>query len=268
MPTTHLTDPAKFISSPTNALVQEIVRLGESAKLRRTQQQTAIDGPHLVAAFAARQGIAHTLVASESGLQNDEVAQLFERCKARRRVVFSDRIFERVSPVESPVGILAVIDIPPDASTAAPAADSVFLDGIQDAGNVGSILRSAAAAGMKRISASTGTADFWSPRVLRAGMGAHFDLALASNQRLADEVKAAPGQVIVATGHAGINLYDADLRAPGIWIFGAEGAGVSSEALAAATMTVSIPMVTGSESLNVAAAAAICLFEQARQRRP
>ncbi|MSQ21314.1 MAG: RNA methyltransferase [Betaproteobacteria bacterium] len=262
-----MTKPAKFISSPTNPLVQEIARLAESAKLRRTLQQTLIDGPHLVAAFAARHGTAHTLAASESGLQNEEAAQLFERCKARRRVVFSDRLFERVAPVASPVGLLAIIDIPPAPPPAPLLSDAVFLDGIQDAGNVGSILRTAAAAGMQRIAASTGTADFWSPRVLRAGMGAHFDLALISNQLVTDAVKNAGGQVIVATGHARLSIYDADLRAPGLWIFGGEGAGVSATAQAAATLAVSIPMASGSESLNVAAAAAICLFEQARQRR-
>jgi RNA methyltransferase, TrmH family len=262
-----LTNPAKFISSPTNPLVQETTRIGESAKVRRTLRQTLIDGPHLVAAFMAQKGTARTLVASESGLQNDEVAQLFERCPARRRVVFSDRIFARVSPVASPVGLLAVIDIPDDPMPAASSDDAVFLDGIQDAGNVGSILRTAAAAGIRRIGASTGTADLWSPRVLRAGMGAHFGLALSSDLSVTDIATNAGCQVIVADGHAKTSIFDVDLRGPGIWIFGGEGEGASPDTLAAATLEVSIPMALGTESLNVAAAAAICLFEQARQRR-
>jgi RNA methyltransferase, TrmH family len=262
-----LTDPAKFISSPANALVQEITRIGESAKVRRTQRQTLIDGPHLVATFAAHENSAHTLVASESGLQSQEVAELFERCPARRRVVFSDRLFARVSPVASPVGLLAIIDIPGESAAIGFTRDAIFLDGIQDAGNVGSILRTAAAAGIQRVVASTGTADLWSPRVLRAGMGAHFGLDLSVNRRVADAVGTTGRQVIVANADATASIYETDLRAACLWIFGSEGEGVSPEAQAMATQTVSIPMSAGTESLNVAAAAAICLFEQARQRR-
>ncbi len=119
----------------TNALVQEIARIGSSAKERRIHQRTLIDGPHLVQMFSARGGSADVLVASESGMRNPEVASLFEQCRADRRVIFSDRVFERVSPVESPVGLLAIIAIPAPASPKEPWTDGVLLDAIQDAGS-------------------------------------------------------------------------------------------------------------------------------------
>lgn len=243
------------------------MRIGASAKERRIHARTLIDGPHLVRAYAAQVGSVKTLIASESGLRNDEVAGLFERCHADRRVVFSDRVFERVSPVAHPVGLLALIAIPVDNPDPAPWPDGVLIDAIQDAGNVGSILRSAAAAGIARVATGEGSADVWSPKVLRAGMGAHFNLTLHAGQALTAIARMATGNVIVASGDAGASIYDLDLRSPSIWIFGAEGQGVSSELRAIAAVEARIPMAPGAESLNVAAAAAICLFEQARQRR-
>lgn len=251
----------------TNPLVQEIRRLASSAKERRIHQRTLIDGPHLVQVFSARRGCADVLVASESGMRNPEVASLFEQCRADRRCIFSDRVFERVSPVESPVGLLAIIRIPPSAAPKEPWTDGVLLDAIQDAGNVGSILRITAAAGIQRVATAAGSADVWSPKVLRAGMGAHFSLSLHSHDALTEIATVAAGAVIVGSSNASHSLYDADLRGPVVWVFGAEGQGVSAAMRALATMEVRIPMAPGSESLNVAAAAAICLFEQARQRR-
>ncbi len=262
-----MTRAARHISSVTNALVQEIARIGSSAKERRIHQRTLIDGPHLVQMFSARGGCADVLVASESGMRNPEVASLFEQCPADRRVICSDRVFERVSPVESPVGLLAIIAIPAPASPKEPWTDGVLLDAIQDAGNVGAILRITAAAGIRRVAIAKGSADAWSPKVLRAGMGAHFGLSIHSHDDLSEIATMVAGAVIVGSSDATRSLYDVDLRGPVVWTFGAEGQGVSAAMRALATMEVRIPMAPGSESLNVAAAAAICLFEQARQRR-
>ncbi len=207
------------------------------------------------------------LVASESGMRNSEVASLFEQCRADRRCIFSDRVFERVSPVESPVGLLAIIAIPTPASPKKAWTDGVLLDAIQDAGNVGSILRITAAAGIPCVATARGSADLWSPKVLRAAMGAHFSLDLHPHDELTEIATVAAGTVIVGSGDANQSLYDVDLRGPVVWTFGAEGQGVSAAMRALATMEVRIPMAPGSESLNVAASAAICLFEQVRQRR-
>ena len=262
-----MTRAPKFISSATNALVQELTRLGSSPKERRTCGLTLIDGPHLVRAYATQGMSARTLIASESGLGNEEVASLFEQCRADRRAVLSDRLFERVSPVATPTGLLAVIGIPPMAPDSLSWSDGVLLDAIQDAGNVGSILRSTAAAGIARVATAPGTADVWSPKVLRAGMGAHFSLSLNTGLALTEIARHVTGHIIVASGDGARSIFDVDLRAPSVWVFGAEGRGVSPELRGLANVTVHIPMARGIESLNVGAAAAICLFEQARQRR-
>ncbi len=243
------------------------MRLGTSSKERRACGLTLLDGPHLVRAYAVQGGSAKTLIASESGLSNVEVASLFGQCRADKRAIFSDRIFKRVSPVASPTGLLAVIAIPTLPPGPSRWSDAVVLDAIQDAGNVGSILRSAAAAGIERVATAPGCADVWSPRVLRAGVGTHFRLLIHSGLMFSEIAEKVAGNIVVASGDGSISIFDIDLRAPTVWVFGAEGQGVSAEVRALAKVTVHIPMAPGVESLNVGAAAAICLFEQARQRR-
>jgi len=148
----------------------------------------------------------------------------------------------------------------------APDAATVVLDRVQDAGNVGSILRSAAAFGFRQVLALEGTASLWSPKVLRAGMGAHFALALIENRRPeALEVLTLP--LIGTSSHAEEDIVDAALEWPCAWLFGNEGAGASIAVQQRCARVVRIPQPGGEESLNVAAAAAICLWESARGRR-
>jgi TrmH family RNA methyltransferase len=142
----------------------------------------------------------------------------------------------------------------------------LLLEGVQDPGNLGSILRSAAAAGATHALLSRGCADAWSPRVLRAGMGAHFFLSITEHADIADFARTYAGQVVAMTPHAKRSLLELDLRPPTAFLLGNEGAGLSSALLQQADLTVSIPMPGGMESINVAAAAAVCLFERLRQR--
>jgi TrmH family RNA methyltransferase len=176
-----------------------------------------------------------------------------------------DSLFRELSGVATPAGIAAVIAIP-TATGAVPAGDCVFLDAIQDAGNVGSILRSAAAADIREVYLGVGCASAWSPRVLRAGQGAHFDLQIHERCDLAALLGAYRGMSVAAVAAAGQTLFQVELGSPVAWVFGNEGNGISGAVLAATRHRVSIPMAQGSESLNVAAAAAICLFEGVRQR--
>jgi TrmH family RNA methyltransferase len=140
-----------------------------------------------------------------------------------------------------------------------------MLEALQDPGNLGSILRSAAAAGIARVLLSPDSVQAWSPRVLRAGMGAHFMLHIHENVDLLGAARDFGGRVVVTSGRAGRSLFDADLRGAVALVFGNEGAGVSARLAAAAHEAVAIPMPGAAESLNVAAAAAICLFERVRQ---
>lgn len=257
----------KHVQSRDNPLFRSLLKLATSSRARREQRAAILDGPHLVAAHAAAGQVARAVVASESGLERDEVRRLFGDAPAHARAVLADRLFDEIAQVATPVGIAAWIDVPDPGPVPARPAECVLLDAVQDAGNVGSILRSAAAAGIREAYLGAGSAFAWAPKVLRAAQGAHFALAIFEQVALADVVRRFEGAVWLTAAGAGVALYDADLRGPNAWLFGNEGAGVAPELAAAATGRIAIPMVAGSDSLNVAAAAAVCLFEALRQRR-
>jgi TrmH family RNA methyltransferase len=141
----------------------------------------------------------------------------------------------------------------------------VFLEGIQDAGNVGAILRSAAAFDVRHAVLGKGCADAWSPKVLRAGMGAHFAMQLLEGD-LAEAIGRFAGTLCCTVPRGGIALAEAQLSGRTGWLFGSEGQGVSDTLAARADLKLSIPMPGGAESLNVAAAAAICFYEWSRRR--
>jgi TrmH family RNA methyltransferase len=141
----------------------------------------------------------------------------------------------------------------------------VLLEDIQDPGNLGAILRSAAAAGVQTIYLSKHCADVWSPKVLRAGMGAHFVLSIQENADLPQVAQGLPGMLIAMSLDADQSLFDLQLTGPVAFAVGNEGVGLSTELAQMATQRVKIPMPGAVESLNAAAAAAVCLFERVRQ---
>ena len=140
-----------------------------------------------------------------------------------------------------------------------------MLDRLQDAGNVGSILRSAAAMGSAQVVAIKGTAALWSPKVLRAGMGAHFALHLLEGLSV-DDLQSLDLPLLVTSSHRGDFLHQARLPWPCAWVLGHEGQGVSPALEGQASASVRIVQPGGEESLNVAAAAAICLHASAASR--
>jgi TrmH family RNA methyltransferase len=221
---------------------------------------------HLVATWMDRMAPPELLAVSESGLQQVEIAAFLAAHPADQTLVFPDALFRQVSPVDAPTGILALVAIP-EVDSAAVQASCVLLDGVQDAGNVGSILRSAAACGLRHALLTKGCARAWSPKVLRSAMGAHCFLSIRENIEAADSLRDFPGQRLATRLDAGArSLYELNLTGPVAWLFGNEGAGLSPEVSALASASVLIPMPGGMESLNVAAAAAVCLFEEVRQK--
>jgi len=256
------------IRSRDNALVKRLAKIENSARERRSLGRTLIDGEHLIRSYVeSGSGEIDTLVAGESALQRPAVSALFDSVPAARRAVLDDALLARLSEVVSSAGLMALIAIPPEPDWPATIADAVVLDRIQDPGNLGSILRSTQAAGLVEVFLTPGSALAWSPKVLRSGMGAHFRLAIREDADIARIAALAGGKVIAASSRDGCPIDEADLRGPVTWLFGNEGTGLSPQAEAAATQTVCIPMPGGAESLNVASAAAVCLFEQSRQRR-
>jgi len=155
--------------------------------------------------------------------------------------------------------------VPSAAALPASAGDCVFLEGVQDAGNVGAILRSAAAFGLRHAVLSQGCADPWSPKVLRAAMGGHFSLAVTEAADLAVVLGGFAGTLVCTVVQGGSPLGQLELRGDIGWIFGAEGQGVSTSTAARAKVRATIPLAPGANSLNVAAAAAVCFYERARR---
>ncbi len=256
----------KLIRSRDNPRFKLLRQLAASTRERRKTGLTLLDGAHLISAYRASGGVPEQLILSESGTANAEAAGLAAGVTGQGVLMLADSLFNDVTQVTTPTGILALIRIPHPGPLPQAIGRCVMLENIQDAGNLGSILRSSAAAGISTVLLSQGCAYAWSSKVLRAGMGAHFSLNLYDNADLPAAVQRLSGRLIGAGSHAEKSLYQADLRGPLAWAFGNEGSGLSAALSAAAAELLRIPMPGGSESLNVAAAAAICLFEQVRQR--
>lgn len=258
----------KTISSRDNPRYKELKHLAASAAARRKAGSTLLDGVHLCTSYLQHVGLPSLCVISDAALEHAEAAPLAHDCEARGVpcLVLPTALYDALNLVEHGVGLLFVIPIPQVQAPSHLDTGAVLLDGLQDPGNLGSVLRSAAAAGIEQVYCGTGTVAAWAPKVLRAGMGAHFLLKIIENADLADVIRRARVPVVATSSHASQPLYDSDLRAPLAWLFGNEGKGVAPDLLAQATMRVTIPQPGPVESLNVAACAAVCLFEQVRQR--
>ncbi|MDO9073240.1 MAG: RNA methyltransferase [Rubrivivax sp.] len=249
------------ITSRDNPLLVRLRKLAQDGSAYRRAGQVWIEGEHLCTALRERGGAAVQAVVNEDAWARPAVRDL--AAWAPRIALVPAALFKGFSGLESPAPLGFVIATP-----AAPAlltqAATVVLDRVQDPGNVGSIMRSAAAFGVVQVLALKGTVALWSPKVLRAGMGAHFALRLLEG--LEPEALVALHTPLVATGsHAGALLPSAPLPQPCAWVLGHEGQGVDVALLARCALEVRIPQPGGEESLNVAAAAAVCLYESSRR---
>ena len=256
----------KIISSAENAGFKSLLRLMRSAKERRVSGVSLLDGEHLVESYLRCSGTPQSIAISQSASKHPAIMDLLRRADCHEVILLADGLFRQLSTVETPTGILAVIRTPRPDQPLQMSGDSVWLEDIQDPGNLGSILRSVAAAGVKTVCLSRQCVHAWSPRVLRAGMGAHFGLTLYEGQDLRNLAMHYQGQIVAMCLREGSSLYATDLRRDTAFVFGNEGAGLSPQWKSIATMIAHIPMPGTVESLNVAAAAAICLFEQSRQK--
>jgi TrmH family RNA methyltransferase len=201
------------------------------------------------------------VLATEPGLANREIASLVGKLSP---VVLSESVFRSVVDAENPPGIAAEIQIP---ARKEEGGDRVFLEGVQDPGNVGTIIRSAAAFGVRTVILDRDCADAWSPKALRAGMGGQFVLQILEVENLADQVERFEGRVVCTLPRQGVELDKADLTGTLGWLFGSEGKGVSARLQEKADLRITIPTVPATESLNVAAAAAICLHARFTRSR-
>jgi TrmH family RNA methyltransferase len=249
------------ITSKDNPLLQRLRKLARDGGAYRQAGELWLEGEHLCSALLQRGGRPAQAVLTESAWARPALRGLAQA--APRVVLVPDALFAAFSALPSPAGIGFLLPLP-DAPAIDPQAATVVLDRLQDAGNVGSILRTAAAFGVAQVLALQGTAALWSPKVLRAGMGAHFGLRLVEGLQPADlDALAVP---LVGTSLEAADLLQAaPLPSPCAWLLGHEGQGVAPDLLARCALTVRIPQPGGEESLNVAAAAAVCLYESMRR---
>jgi TrmH family RNA methyltransferase len=223
----------RHISSRENPHVQGFAQ--HWSTIPAATARALVDGIHLVAAcFTQGIGIRQLLV-SEGGQANAEIGALLQGATGIDCLSLRDSLFRELSGVAAPTGIAAVIDIPQVPAELSPG-DAVLLDAVQDAGNVGAILRTAAAAGVRNVLLGPGCAGAWTARVLRGGQGAHFFLAIREQVDLLAALAACPATPVATVAHGGTSLYDLDLGGPIFWLVGNEGAGLSAELVAAAKL--------------------------------
>lgn len=251
------------ISSRQNPFFKSLLKLSGSRRERRKAGQTLLDGTHLLLALADAGGAPEKIVLTPAALENTEVQALLQRFTAAQ-IILDEALFAELSDLPSTTGIMGLYTIP----TAAPARERGFcllLDGVQDPGNVGTILRSAAAFGVDQVLLADECADVWSPKVLRAGMGAHFVLDMLEHINLPAFASQFSGAVAVTVLEQAVPPYAANLAHDLALVLGSEGSGVSQAMQDLASLRLTIPMQGQVESLNVAAAAAILCYERQRQ---
>ena len=257
----------KLISSRDNPRIKLLRRWATHGRARREDGILLLDGVHLLDAFLASGGALREVVVAAGACSGNEVARWLASHASVSVLGLTEALFNEIALTETPTGIIGVgkrevVVRGPDAS-----ADAILLDGIQDPGNLGTLLRTAAAAGVPQALLGPGCTDPYSPKSLRAGQGAQFAIRVHENVDLPGFLAAYSGLRVVTRLDGALPLYDLKLLAPVAFVFGSEGQGVSPAVSAAVDTGVCIPMAGGIESLNVSAAAAICLFEMLRQRR-
>ena len=255
----------QLISSSQNAFYREIKMLFKTPA--KQNHQAVLEGIHLCQMYLKHGGFPQHLIVSENALHHFEVAAIVEAVQGKKTAItiLQDNLYQSISTVENGVGILFLITLDQQQAPQNQQTSCIALDRIQDPGNLGSILRSAAACGIKQVYLSKATVNAYSPKVLRAAMGAHFLLRIDQDVDLADCFKKITIPVIATLPKAKKSLYHAQLSKPVCWLFGHEGQGIAAYLLEYVTNQVYIPQSDQLDSINVAAAVAVCLFEQQRQ---
>jgi len=256
----------KHIVSRDNPVFKQLKKLADNARERRSEGKTLLDGVHLIEAYMAAFGEPLMVIIPE-GQSSIEATGLIQALEHVSTIMLPTLMFAELTPVANATGILALVKIPQLNSPEQPLF-ALMLEDIQDPGNLGSMLRTAAASGTEVVYLSTSCTDAWSPKALRGGQGAQFVLPIVERADLVAELQNFSGSTY-ATTMQGESLYAQDLTLPTAIVIGNEGSGLRKQTVAAATKSITIPMVESSlgsvESLNAGAATAICLFERMRQ---
>ena len=256
----------KHITSRDNPIFKYLKKLADNARERRQEGKTVLDGVHLIEAYLQTFGEPELIIIPE-GKSTLEASNLMQQLQHVSTMMFPTLMFAELTPVASSTGILAVVKTPvlpiPEQAQFV-----MMLEDIQDPGNLGSMLRTAAAAGVKAVFLSKGCTDAWSPKALRGGQGAQFVLPILEGADLSTQLQKFDGNSY-ATTMDGESLFAQDLSQASAFVMGNEGAGLTLKTIQHCSKRISIPMsqhnALAVESLNAAAATAICLFERKRQ---
>lgn len=252
------------ITSPSNPTIKHVAALLTQHRTRKKSGQTVIEGVHLLDAYLAQGLQVDKILVSQRASTHSEVLPLLDSTSLKDIIIVADSLYKQIRTLGQGIDIMAIIDVP-SPTLGDITGDCLILDGVQDAGNAGTLLRSASAVGITTIITTSNTAHLWSPKALRAGMGANFALNIYE-QIPHDEILAKVKTPLYATSsHADKLIYHHDLTCPVAWVLGHEGQGVSDIFLNNAT-PIALPQPNGQESLNVGVAGSVCFYEMLRQR--
>lgn len=255
----------KFISSSQNQDYKYWLSLAKH-KQAKNDDLIIIEGEHLCSAWLEHKGQPEYLIIDENLHNSGRFNDLWVGCVNSKKIVLSANLTNAMTQVKHGIGLFFVVkkpyfDLPEKFDQ-----NIVCLDRVQDPGNLGTLLRTTAAAGISQVLLSNGCAGAWSPKVLRSAQGAHFALAIYESIDLHMILSKSNINVCCTSLDQSQDLYKLDLTGDVAWIFGNEGQGVAKSLVDICNTKVKIPQSDQVESLNVAAAAAVCLFEQRRQR--
>lgn len=261
-----------LIASEANARFKRWKRLADDSRAVKKEGATLVEGIHLLEVVRDAEADVAAVIVDDERVTAEAEALAYDTAERLHAKVYRlcPALYDHLSPVEHGVGVMAEMMIPDRPANAQWChCDVLYLDGVQDAGNAGTLIRTAVAAGFRVIAASPKTALLWTPKVMRAAMGAHLGATIVENVTAQALREAYEGTILAADARGGEDLFAADdyARGPLCWIMGAEGPGVSAEALAVTDRRFYIPIESACESLNVGAAAAVCLFDARRRRR-
>lgn len=256
-----------MLTSLQNPLVKQARKLHQS-KGRKSEQLLLLEGTHLLEEACVSSYPLETVFSTAQW--QEKHPQLWENLsqRAKRVELVSPKVLEAIATTVNPDGAIATAPRTAKDSLSITSL-GLALETIQDPGNLGAIIRTAAATDAEGLLVSSDSADLDHPKVLRASAGTWFKLAMGVRGDLLgqlDRYQQQGLQVVATVPNAGLNYWQIDLREPTIILLGNEGAGLSKEAIERADKTISIPLSRGVESLNVAIIAALILYEAQRQR--
>ncbi|MFL1732015.1 TrmH family RNA methyltransferase [Moraxella oculi] len=253
------------ITSLKNPIIKHAATLLINHRHRKKNGQTVLEGVHLLDAYL-KQGLAvDKVIVSDTALHNDEVITLIQHINKTDIIVATDTLYKQIRTLGDGVDIMAIIRTPTP-TLGIITGDCLILDGLQDSGNIGTLLRTASAVGITTIITTPHTAHLWSPKCLRAGMGANFALDIYEHISINDILSQVKTPLYATSSHTNKVIYNHDLTSHIAWVLGHEGQGVSDVFLQSAT-PIALPQPNGQESLNVGVAGSICFYEMLRQRQ-